>query len=81
MVVKRGTFRRQRFTKLTNSQWEFIKELVDNGRKRKYCVRPIINAILKVTRTGTQWLFDLGKVEKPLHPVLQLTVKVSQQDH
>lgn len=55
MVVRRNTFRRQRFTKLTNSQWEIIKELVDNGRKRKYCLRTIIDAILKVTRTGTQW--------------------------
>ena len=55
MVVNRSTFRRQRFTKLTDSQWEFIKELLDNGRKRTYCLRTIIDAILKVTRTGTQW--------------------------
>lgn len=55
MVVNRSAFRRQRFTDLTNSNWEFIKELLDNGRKRKYCLRSIINAILKVTRTGTQW--------------------------
>lgn len=55
MVIRRGFFRRQRFTELTNSQWEIIKELVDNGRKRKHCLRTIINAILKMTRTGTQW--------------------------
>lgn len=55
MVVRRGIFRRQRFTELTNSQWEIIKDLLDNGRKRKYCLRTITNAILKLTRTGTQW--------------------------
>ncbi len=55
MVVRRTPFRRQRFTKLTNSQWEFIKELIDNGRKRKYCLRTIFDCILKVTRTGSQW--------------------------
>ena len=55
MTVKRSAFRRQQFTELTNSQWEIIKELVDNGRKRKYCVRNIIDAVLKLTRTGSQW--------------------------
>ena len=55
MVIRRGFFRRQRFTELTDPQWEIIKELVDNGRKRKYCLRTIINAVLKITRTGMQW--------------------------
>lgn len=55
MVVLRTPFRRKQFTKLTNSQWEFIKQLVDNGRKRKYCLRSILDCILKVTRTGCQW--------------------------
>lgn len=55
MTVKRTAFRRSQFTELTNSQWEYIKELVDNGRKRKYCIRSIINCIFKVTRTGSQW--------------------------
>jgi len=55
MAVDKDTFRRTRFTELTNSQWEIIKDLVDNGRKRKYCLRSIINANLKVTRTGAQW--------------------------
>lgn len=55
MVVSRTPFRRKQFTKLTNSQWEFIKQLVDNGRKRKHCLRCILNCILKVTRTGCQW--------------------------
>lgn len=48
-------FRRQRFTELTDSQWQYIKDLFDNGRKRKYCLRDILNAIFKITRTGMQW--------------------------
>lgn len=55
MTVKKNTFRRKRFTELTNSQWQIIKDLIDNGRKRKYCLRCVINGILKVTRTGVQW--------------------------
>ena len=55
MVKIKLLFRRKRFIELTNSQWEIIKELVDNGRKRKNCLRTIINAILKITRTGCQW--------------------------
>ena len=57
MVQLRGKlkFRTTQFTELTDSQWEVIKEIVDNGRKRKYCLRIMINAILKVVRTGTQW--------------------------
>ncbi len=55
MAKEHLKFKRQQFTELTNSQWEYIKELVDNGRKRKYCLQSIVNAILKVTRTGCQW--------------------------
>lgn len=48
-------FGRSRFTDLTNSQWKDIKDFFDNGRKRKNCLRTIVNAILKQTRTGCQW--------------------------
>ena len=48
-------FRRQRFTELTDSQWQYIKDFFDSGRKRKYCLRIILNAIFKITRTGCQW--------------------------
>lgn len=68
MVVQRGIFRRQGFTELTNSQWEIIKDLIDNGRKRKYCLRIIINAILKITRTGVQWR-NLDEKYPPWHSV------------
>jgi putative transposase len=40
---------------LTDSQWQFIKNIVDNGRKRKYSMRAIVNAILYITKAGCQW--------------------------
>lgn len=55
MAIVKLKFRRKRFTELTNSQWQIIEKLVDNGRKRKYNLRFIFNAILKQTRTGCQW--------------------------
>ena len=55
MVKVKLPFRRKQFTELTDSHWEIIKELIDNGRKRKNCLRTIVNAILKITRTGCQW--------------------------
>lgn len=55
MAKKKLKFKREQFTELTNSQWEYIKEFVDNSRKRKHCLQTIVNAILKVTRTGCQW--------------------------
>lgn len=55
MVKVKLPFRRVRFTDLTDSQWKAIKDLVDDGRKRKNCLRTIFNAILKLNRTGCQW--------------------------
>ena len=43
------------FELLSDSQWEFIKEYLPIQRKRKYCLRDIVNAILSILRTGTQW--------------------------
>jgi putative transposase len=40
---------------LTDSQWQVIKNIVDNDRKRKHKMREIVNAILYVTKTGCQW--------------------------
>lgn len=59
MAKEKLKFKRQQFTELTNfhgvaQRWEYIKELVDHGRKRKHCLQSIVNAILKVTRTGCQ---------------------------
>ena len=40
---------------LTDNQWQVIKNMVDTGRKRKYELRGIINAILYITKSGCQW--------------------------
>ena len=40
---------------LTDSQWQVIKSIVDNRRKRKYSLRSIVNAILYITKSGCQW--------------------------
>lgn len=42
-------------TDLTDSQYEFIKEFVEDNRKRKFGIRKIINAILFICRSGVQW--------------------------
>ena len=55
MVVVKLKFNRVQFTELTNSRWEIIKKIVDNGRKRKHNLRAIVNAIFKVNRTGCQF--------------------------
>ena len=35
MVIVKLNFRRKRFTEMINSQWQIIKKIVDDGRKRK----------------------------------------------
>ena len=40
---------------LTDNQWQGIKDLVDNDRKRKYKLRGIVNAIMYITKSGCQW--------------------------
>ena len=46
---------RQYPSDLTDSQWQVIKNIVDNRRKRKYSMRSIVNAILYITKSGCQW--------------------------
>jgi transposase len=55
MPKKKLKFKRQRFCALTTTQWQDIKEVVDNGRKRKYNLLLVVNAIFRITRTGLQW--------------------------
>lgn len=55
MAKAKLKFKRKRFRPLTDSQWEVIEKIVDTGRKRKHSLRDIINGVLKITRTGTQW--------------------------
>lgn len=40
---------------LTDSQWEIIKDILDDQRKRKYSLRDILNGILYLTKSGCQW--------------------------
>lgn len=41
---------------LTESQWQVIENIVDfNQRKRKYCLRNIMNALLYIAKSGIQW--------------------------
>lgn len=43
------------FSELSDSQWEVLKEIVPHQRKRKHCLRSVVNAIFWVHRTGVQW--------------------------
>jgi transposase len=43
------------FERLTDDQWEGIKVFLNWQRPRKYDLREIFNAMLWITRTGTQW--------------------------
>ncbi len=64
IVKAKLLFRRQRFTSLTNSQWQVIKKFVCTGRKRRHCLRSILDAIFKLNRTGCQWR-NLGSPWRP----------------
>ena len=43
------------FERLTDDQWEGIKVFLNWQRKRKHDLREVFNAILWITRTGSQW--------------------------
>jgi len=43
------------YERLTDSQWENIKEYLPIQRKRKYDLRDIIDAIFWILRIGSQW--------------------------
>ncbi len=42
-------------TNLTDSQWEIIAEILEDGRKRQHSLQVIVNAMFYVTKTGVQW--------------------------
>ena len=43
-------------TDLTESQWQVIENIIDpNKRRRKYCLRDIMNALLYIAKSGIQW--------------------------
>ena len=43
------------FMRLTDDQWKVMKQFVNWQRKRKINLRDVMDAILWITRTGTQW--------------------------
>jgi len=43
------------YKRLTDSQWEVIKEILPVQRKRKHSLREIVDAILWILRIGSQW--------------------------
>jgi len=44
-------------TNLTDARWKIIAEFIEDGRKRKYSLRTIIDALLYVVKTGCQWRY------------------------
>ena len=46
---------KKKYTKLTDNQWSSISTFFDLDRKRKLCLRGVLDSILWVLRTGIQW--------------------------
>ena len=44
-----------KFTEMSDSQWEVIEKYLKQHHPRKHDLRSILNAILWITRTGSQW--------------------------
>jgi putative transposase len=44
-------------TNLTDARWEIIAEFIEDGRKRRYGLRNVVNAILYLVKTGCQWRY------------------------
>ena len=42
-------------TDLTDSQYEIIKDFVEDKRKRKYRLKHMIDAVLFICKSGVQW--------------------------
>lgn len=43
------------YVELTDTQWKIIEEILKDQRKRKHSLRDVVNGILAILRTGTQW--------------------------
>ena len=55
MAKSKLNFKVQKFTELTDAQWTKVQVFVQTKRKIKKDLRQVLNCILKVTRTGSQW--------------------------
>lgn len=45
----------EQYAALTDSQWSAISEIMDTKRKRKVCLRAVVDALRYLCRTGCQW--------------------------
>jgi putative transposase len=54
-------------SQLTDSQWEMVSKIVPDGRRRKYSLRLICEALFYVVKTGCQW-----RMLPPCYPPWQL---------
>ncbi|MDJ1506962.1 IS5 family transposase [Xanthocytophaga agilis] len=43
------------FEELTDTQWQFIEQILKEKRKRKHSLRLVVNGLLYILRTGCQW--------------------------
>lgn len=59
----------QCFKALSDFQWQYIEKIVDTGRKRKTNLRMVVDAILWINRTGSQWR-NIDSVYKPFLPII-----------
>lgn len=59
----------QCFKALSDFQWQYIEKIVDNGRKRKTNLRLVVDAILWISRTGSQWR-NMDSLYKPFLPII-----------
>ena len=55
MAKLKLNFKVQKFTELTDAQWTKVQVFIQTKRKIKKDLRQVLNCILKVTRTGSQW--------------------------
>ena len=40
---------------LSDARWQIIKQILNDKRKRKHNLRDVVDCILEILRTGTQW--------------------------
>lgn len=43
------------FEELSDTHWQIIEKILNDHRKRKHNLREVMNGILEILRTGTQW--------------------------
>ena len=46
---------KKKFSALTDSQWQIVEKIIDNKRARQHSLRTIVDAILWINTTGSQW--------------------------